>query len=158
VSRALVLADLDANPPLYSWRTAPKHLATRSQLRGMGLRPGRQGVQALVVWRSRRGGRPRIDGLRYAELFDVARARPRITVTPARAAALEAALAARKTCPACGINRGYVPSARLGKCNDCALVPTGDEPNRQGEEQEPCGRTGDRERPRRATPIGRPPS
>lgn len=128
---SLVLADLGANPPLYPWRTAPGHLATRSQLRWMGLRPGRQGVQALVVWRSRRGGRPRIDGLRYAELFDVARARPRVTVTPARAAALEAALAARKTCPACGINRGYVPSGRLGRCNDCAAEP-GDETDLAG--------------------------
>ena len=119
---AVVLADPDANPPLYPWRAAPDGLATRAQLRAMGLRPGRQGVQALVVWNSRRGGRPRVDGLRYAELFDVTRARPRITVTSARAAALAAALAARMTCPACGVNRGYVPSARLGKCNVCAAA------------------------------------
>jgi hypothetical protein len=123
VSRAaVVLADLDASPPLYPWRGAPGHLATRAQLRAMGLSPGRQGVQALVVWNSRRGGRPRVDGRRYAELFDVARARPRIAMTSARAAALEAALAARMTCPACGVNRGYVPSARLGKCNVCAAA------------------------------------
>ena len=120
MSRRAVFADPAANPPLYPWRGAPDGLATRAQLRAMGLRPGRQGVQALVVWNSRRGGRPRVDGLRYAELFAVDRARPRITVSPAKAAALEAALAARMTCPACGINRGYVPSARLGKCNDCA--------------------------------------
>jgi hypothetical protein len=122
VSRRAVLADLTANPPLYPWRGAPDGLATRAQLRAMGLRPGRQGVQALVVWQSRRGGRPRVDGLRYAELFAVDRARPRITVSPAMAAALRAALAARMTCPACGVNRGYVPSARLGKCNDCAAA------------------------------------
>jgi hypothetical protein len=89
----------------------------------MGLRPGRQGVQALVIWNSRRGGRPRIDGRRYAELFDVGRARPRIAMTGRRADALAAALAARMTCPDCGLNRGYVPSARLGKCNDCADAP-----------------------------------
>jgi hypothetical protein len=122
VSTRLMVPDLDANPPLYPWRGAPDGLATRAQLRAMGLRPGRQGVQALVVWPSRRGGRPRVDGLRYAELFAVDRARPRITVTSARAAALGAALAARMTCPACGVNRGYVPSARLGKCNDCAAA------------------------------------
>lgn len=122
MSTRLIVPDLDANPPLYPWRGAPDGLATRAQLRAMGLRPGRQGVQALVVWQSRRGGRPRVDGLRYAELFAVDRARPRITVTSARAAALEAALAARMTCPACGVNRGYVPSARLGKCNDCAAA------------------------------------
>jgi len=36
-----------------------------------------------------------------------------------RAAALAAALSARMTCPQCGVNRGYVPSARIGACNDC---------------------------------------
>jgi hypothetical protein len=123
VSRAaVVLADPDANPPLYPWRSAPGHLATRAQLREMGLRPGRQGVQALVVWNSRRGGRPRVDGRRYAQLYDVGRARPRITMSDRRAAALAAALAARRTCPSCGIDRGYVPSARLGKCNVCAAA------------------------------------
>jgi hypothetical protein len=124
VSR-LILADPDADPPVYPWGSAPEHLATRAQLREMGLRPGTQGVQALVVWDSRRGGRPRVDGHRYAELFDVDLARPRIEMTTARAAALEAALAARMTCPACGVNRGYVPSARLGMCNDCAAAPAG---------------------------------
>jgi len=118
-----VLADPDANPPLYPWHGAPEHLATRAQLRAMGLRPGRQGVQALLVWNSRRGGRPRVDGRRYAALYDVGRARPRITVSERRAAALAAALAARRTCPSCGIDRGYVPSARLGKCNVCTAVP-----------------------------------
>ena len=120
-----VLPDLDASPPTYPWGIAPENLATRSQLRAMGLRPGRQGVQALVVWHSRRGGRPRDGGLRYARLYDVTRARPRTAMTTARAAALEAALAARKTCKACGVNRGYVPSARLGCCNDCAAAPGG---------------------------------
>jgi hypothetical protein len=123
VSRtAVVLADPDANPPLYPWRGAPEHLATRAQLRAMGLRPGRQGVQALLLWPSRRGGRPRVDGLRFAELFDTRLARPRITVSERHAAALAAALAARMTCPACGIDRGYVPSVRLGKCNVCAAA------------------------------------
>jgi hypothetical protein len=115
-----MLPDLDADPPLYPWRGAPGHLATRAQLRAMGLRPGRQPVRALVLWQSRRGGRPRVDGHRYAELYDIAAARPRIAMTSARAAALAAALAARMTCPACGLNRGYVPSARLGRCNVCA--------------------------------------
>jgi hypothetical protein len=122
VNLRAVLPDLDASPPTYPWGTAPRHLATRAQLRGMGLRPGRQGVQALVVWQSRRGGRPRAGGLRYAELFDIGCARPRIAMTTARATALAAALAARKTCKACGIDRGYVPSRRLGQCNDCAAA------------------------------------
>jgi hypothetical protein len=116
----VVLADPDANPPVYPWRGAPAHLATRAQLREMGLRPGRQGVQALVLWNSRRTGCPRVDGRRYAALYDTGRARPRIAMSPRRAAALEAALAARQTCPRCGVNRGYVPSRRLGTCNPCA--------------------------------------
>lgn len=116
----VVLADPDANPPVYPWRGAPGHLATRAQLAAMGLRPGRQGVQGLLLWNSRRGGRPRVDGRRFAALYDVGRARPRIVVSERRAASLEAALAARRTCPSCGIDRGYVPSARLGECNICA--------------------------------------
>ena len=120
VSRRVVLADPDANPPVYPWRAAPGHLATRAQLHEMGLRPGRQGVQALLLWPSRRGGRPRVDGYRYAALYDKRLARPRIVMSERRAAALAAALSARKTCPRCGINRGYVPSRRLGACNDCA--------------------------------------
>jgi hypothetical protein len=62
VTRRVVVADPDASPPVYPWRGAPDHLATRAQLRSMGLRPGRQGVQALLLWRSRRGERPGIDG------------------------------------------------------------------------------------------------
>jgi hypothetical protein len=119
MSRA-VLPDPDADPPVWPWGSAPANLATRAQLRAMGLRPGRQGVQALLVWNSRRGGRPRIDGRRYAALYDITRARPCIAVSERRAAALAAALAARMTCPGCGVNRGYVPSARTGVCNDCA--------------------------------------
>jgi predicted nucleic acid-binding Zn ribbon protein len=41
-------------------------------------------------------------------------------VSERRAAALAAALAARKTCPRCRVNRGYVPSRRIGVCNTCA--------------------------------------
>jgi hypothetical protein len=53
--RRLVTADPDACPPVYPWRGAPAHLATRAQLAAAGLRPGRQDVQALVLWASRCG-------------------------------------------------------------------------------------------------------
>ena len=118
--RRVVLSDPDASPPVYAWGSAPGYLRTRAQLRQAGLRPGRQGVQALVMWYSGRGGRARIDGRRYAELFDARRARPRIAMTARRARALQRALAARMTCPRCRVNRGYVPSQRLGVCNPCA--------------------------------------
>lgn len=114
-----VQADPDASPPVYRWGSAPRHLATRAQLRAAGLRPGRQGVQALLLWPGR-GGRPAIDGYRYAELYDTGQARPAIKMSARRARALRRALDARMTCPRCGINRGYVPSRRLGVCNDCA--------------------------------------
>ncbi len=115
-----VLADPGADPPVYPWRSAPGHLATRAQLAAAGLRPGRQGVQGLLLWASRRGGRPRTpEGHRYAYLFDIRLARPRLPVSAARAASLARALAARQTCPRCGKRFGYVLSARLGYCNPC---------------------------------------
>jgi hypothetical protein len=121
--RRLVTADPAASPPVYPWRGAPPHLATRAQLAAIDLRPGRQGVQALLLWPSRRGGRPRVDGYRFARLYDTRLARPRIAMTERRAAALAAATAARMTCRVCGVNRGYVPSTRLGACNQCAAEP-----------------------------------
>jgi hypothetical protein len=116
VSRRTVPAGPAADPPLYPRKGAPPSPAARSRLRATGLRPGRQGVQALVVWRSR------VDGLRCAGLSAVGLARPRITLTSAHAAALAAAMAARRTCPRCSTGRGPVPSARPGKCNDCAAA------------------------------------
>jgi hypothetical protein len=115
----LAVADPDASPPLYTWRSAPPHLKTLRQLHEAGLRPGRQGVQGLVVWYGR-GGRPVLgDGTRFAYLYDVRRARPRLRVTPAHAAAAARATAARRVCPECGVDRGYQPSRRLGHCNVC---------------------------------------
>jgi hypothetical protein len=118
----VIVPDPDSEPPVYPWRSAPDHLATRSQLRARGLRPGRQGVQALLMWRSRRGGRPLIDGCRFAYLYDIRLARRVLPVTPRRAAALAVALAARQTCPQCGRRQAYVLSRRLGMCNPCAVI------------------------------------
>jgi hypothetical protein len=73
-----------------------------------------------VLWSSRRVGRPRIDGYRFAVLYDIGSARPRLPVSPARARALAAALAARQTCPECQTRQTYVLSTRLGVCNSCA--------------------------------------
>lgn len=115
-----VFADPGADPPVYPWRSAPAHLLTRNQLRARGLRPGAQYPSGVVLWASRRGGRPRIDGYRFAMLYDVGRARPPLPVTPARARVLAAALAARQTCPECHIRQTYVLSTRLGVCNSCA--------------------------------------
>jgi len=120
--RRIVFSQPDATPPVYAWQSAPSHLRTREQLTPAGLRPGRQGVQALLVWYGR-GGRPTLaDGTRYAHLYDVSLARPRLRVTPAHAAAAAKATAARRICPECRQDRGYQPSTRLGRCNVCEAV------------------------------------
>jgi len=100
--------------PTYPWRQAPEHLATRRQLAAQGLRPGGQDVQAQILWRTRGGA------VRMAYLYEIARALPKRIPTAAQRAALAKALAARRTCPRCGIDRGYVLPARIGACNECA--------------------------------------
>ena len=60
--------------PTYPWKMAPLHLRTLRQLTAEGLRPGGQGVQAQVLWCSRRHGAP---GVRAAYLYDVRFALPK---------------------------------------------------------------------------------
>src|ERR1700761_5817565 len=100
--------------PTYPWRMAPAGLATRRQLAAQGLRPGGQPVAAQVLWR--RGRRP--PGTAY--LYRVDAAKPKRTATPAQLAALGKALAARRRCPRCGTDAGYVLARHLGTCNPCA--------------------------------------
>lgn len=99
--------------PTYPWQMAPAGLATRRQLAAAGLRPGGQPVQAQVMWRGR--GRVRV-----AYLYAVDAARPKRTPSPAQAEALARALAARRRCPECRQDRGYVLPARWGVCVPCA--------------------------------------
>ncbi|RBQ17797.1 hypothetical protein DP939_23345 [Spongiactinospora rosea] len=103
--------------PTYPWRLAPPHLLTLRQLAAEGLRPGGQGVQGQLLWRSRRHGAP---GVRAAYLYDVRFALPKRTATPAQRAALGKANAARRTCPECLRDVGYVLPRHLGTCLDCA--------------------------------------
>lgn len=106
--------DRHGGMPTYPWRMAPRGLFTRRQLRAKGLRPGGQDVAAQILWRSRYGG------TRLACLYRITLARPVRPMTPARAAALEKANRARRTCPACGQDAGYVLPAHLGTCLPCA--------------------------------------
>ncbi|MGW5341763.1 RRQRL motif-containing zinc-binding protein [Streptomyces sp. NPDC004050] len=101
--------------PVYRWRLAPDGLATVRQLRAAGLRPGGQEVVAQVE-RPRRHRPPLV-----AFLYRVDRAVPVRPMTPARWAALAAANTARRTCPTCGRDAGYVIPARLGECVSCAF-------------------------------------
>ncbi|MEV4248736.1 RRQRL motif-containing zinc-binding protein [Streptosporangium canum] len=103
--------------PTYPWRMAPAHLLTMRQLTAEGLRPGGQGVQGQILWASRRHGAP---GVRAAYLYDRRFALPKRTATPRQLEALAKANAARRTCPDCGRDAGYVLPRHRGTCLDCA--------------------------------------
>ncbi|MEU0433682.1 RRQRL motif-containing zinc-binding protein [Streptomyces sp. NPDC006290] len=100
--------------PTFPWRLAPDGYATRRQLRARGLRPGGQPVAAQVL-------RPRYRrGPLVAYLYRVDRAKPVRPMTPGRRAALAKAMLARRTCPQCRTDAGYVIPASLGTCVPCA--------------------------------------
>ncbi|MFF3553451.1 RRQRL motif-containing zinc-binding protein [Streptomyces tsukubensis] len=100
--------------PTFPWRLAPDGYATRRQLRAAGLRPGGQPVAAQVL-RPRRGRGPLT-----AYLYRLDRARPVRPMTPGRRRALAAAMLARRTCPVCRLDAGYVIPHSLGMCVTCA--------------------------------------
>ncbi|MET7742732.1 RRQRL motif-containing zinc-binding protein [Streptomyces sp. NPDC005385] len=106
-----------ATLPVYRWRLAPDGFATRRQLRALGLRPGGQDVAAQLERPRRRRG-PLV-----AYLYRVDRAKPVRPMTPARRAALARANQARRTCPACRRDAGYVIPVSLGACVPCADNP-----------------------------------
>lgn len=101
--------------PVYRWRLAPDGLATKRQLRALGLRPGGQDVAAQVE-RPRRRREPLV-----AYLYRVEQAKPVRPMTPAKWAALAKANAARRVCPECRRDAGYVIPPSLGMCTPCAF-------------------------------------
>jgi hypothetical protein len=94
----------------FRWQWAPEGLATRRQLREAGLCPG--GAEPVAELRR---GRLR------ADLYDVARARPKRTPTPAQLEALEAAMRARRTCRRCGIDAGFCLPRSADACPTCHI-------------------------------------
>ncbi|MBQ1089172.1 RRQRL motif-containing zinc-binding protein [Streptomyces sp. B93] len=100
--------------PVFRWRLAPDGYATRRQLRAAGLRPGGQQVAAQLE-RPRRRRPPLV-----AHLYRVDMAKPVRPMTDARWAALAKANAARRRCPECGRDAGYVIPTSLGMCVPCA--------------------------------------
>ncbi|MER6451928.1 RRQRL motif-containing zinc-binding protein [Streptomyces sp900105245] len=100
--------------PVYWWRLAPDGYATRCQLRARGLRPGGQPVAAQLERPRRRRG-PLV-----AYLYRVDLAVPVRPMTAARWAALAKANIARRICPTCRRDVGYVIPASLGMCAPCA--------------------------------------
>ena len=101
--------------PVFRWHLAPDGYATRRQLRARDLRPGGQDVVAQLE-RPRRRGRPPL----VAYLYRVDLALPVRPMTPARWAALDKANAARRRCPECRQDAGYVIPPTLGMCVTCA--------------------------------------
>lgn len=96
--------------PTYPWfDQVPEGLRTRAQLAEQGLRPGGP-VKAQVVWRR---------GKRWADLYDVAEAKPKKQATPAQLAALAKAQAKLRTCPSCGTDQGFVLPWRWKPWRDC---------------------------------------
>ncbi|MFI2719986.1 RRQRL motif-containing zinc-binding protein [Streptomyces collinus] len=100
--------------PVFRWRLAPDGYATRRQLRARGLRPGGQDVAAQLERPRRRRG-PLV-----AYLYRVDDAKPVRPMTPAKWVALAKANTARRTCPECGRDAGYVIPTSLGMCVTCA--------------------------------------
>jgi hypothetical protein len=100
--------------PTYPYQCAPPGLATRRQLRAEGLQPARQPIAAQVLWR-RRSGRQAVAYLYRRDL-----AAPKTPPSPARLAAVQAALLARRICPTCGAEKDYTIPRSLGECADCA--------------------------------------
>ncbi|MFJ6935600.1 RRQRL motif-containing zinc-binding protein [Streptomyces sp. NPDC101132] len=99
--------------PVYTWRLAPEGLATRRQLRALGLRPGGQPVVGQVE--RPRFRRPPL----VAYLYRVDRALPVRPMTARKWGALALAMLARRTCPACRRDAGYVIPTSLGMCVTC---------------------------------------
>lgn len=100
--------------PTYPWRMAPadEGLATRRQLRALGLRIGGQPVAAQVLCRN---------GQRCAYLYRIALAKPVRPMTLAKEWALDRAMGARSTCPVCGIRFDHcLPLKTLGSCFGCS--------------------------------------
>ncbi|MEU0179489.1 RRQRL motif-containing zinc-binding protein [Streptomyces massasporeus] len=102
--------------PTYPWRYAPDGLATRRQLRARGLRPGGQPIAAQVMRFNRRSGAARV-----AYLYRVDMAKPVRPMTSRRWGALALAMLARRTCPSCQLDAGYVIPTSLGMCVTCAF-------------------------------------
>ncbi|MEU7099066.1 RRQRL motif-containing zinc-binding protein [Streptomyces longwoodensis] len=99
--------------PVYRWLLAPDGYATRRQLRAAGLRPGGQDVAAQLERPRRRRG-PLV-----AYLYRIDLAKPVRPMTPGRRAALAKANRARRICPRCRTDAGYVIPSSLGTCVPC---------------------------------------
>ncbi|OSC53617.1 hypothetical protein B5181_37730 [Streptomyces sp. 4F] len=115
--RRQALPRLPQGLPEYDWGTAPvDQLATRRQLRAAGLRPG--GHDPVAILRCKACATRDRTCTRPAYLYRVDLAKPVRPMTLAREAALDAAMAARSTCPVCRRRYHYVLPLRTLGCWD----------------------------------------
>jgi hypothetical protein len=106
--------------PLLSYGIAdPTVLATRRQLRAAGKRPGGQDPVAHLYFRCRRAGK-----LVFADLYLIEKAKPVRPMTPGRRAALDKALAARRTCRECR-ETGYAELPKAHRTCEACLYSLG---------------------------------
>ncbi|MEU1452811.1 RRQRL motif-containing zinc-binding protein [Streptomyces avermitilis] len=103
--------------PTYPFRLAPEGLATRRQLRAMGLRPGGQPIAAQVMRVRRRAG-----GHQVAYLYWIDPAMPVRPMTSRKWGALALAMLARRTCPRCRLDVGYCIPRSYGVCGLCLVT------------------------------------
>ncbi|MEV6604717.1 RRQRL motif-containing zinc-binding protein [Kutzneria sp. NPDC051319] len=100
--------------PLLPRGWAPKTLlATVRQLKKLGLRPGGHDPVAVLYGYSSKGGQW------FAPLYLIARAKPMLPMTPNRWRSIAKANTARRCCPVCGRDRGYIIPPSLGMCVPC---------------------------------------
>lgn len=107
--------------PTWPYRLAPDGLETKAQLRRRGLASGSQPVAGQLMWCSRKARHS--GGIRTASLYRTELARPVGAMTPGRWRSHAAAMLARRTCPECGVDRGYVIPTSHGVCVECLYGP-----------------------------------
>ncbi len=104
--------------PVLTWGGADRgQLATTRQLRDLGLRPGGAEPVAVLVFGHRQPGRREVE---HARLYRIAEAAPKRTATPAQRAAIDRALAARRTCRRCHQEQDYYLSTVSRMCGPCS--------------------------------------
>ncbi|WP_459754463.1 RRQRL motif-containing zinc-binding protein [Streptomyces sennicomposti] len=95
--------------PVYKRNQAPEGLATKRQLRAMGL--SRRGLEVVAEVETR--------GPKNGYLYEIAKAQPVRPMTLAQEYALDRAMAARQTCPKCGRRYYGCLKTSLGICLEC---------------------------------------
>ncbi|MFI8007941.1 RRQRL motif-containing zinc-binding protein [Streptomyces sp. NPDC086010] len=104
----------------FEWKASPDGLATRRQLRALGLRPGGQDVVAQLRCRACLT-KPARTCTRMAYLYRIDLALPVRPMTLAKEAALDKAMAKRSTCPKCRRRFHYcLPLRTIGSCLECS--------------------------------------